>query len=75
VHHTFKHVPEHIALAETAVPVLREARVIGNLVLEPKAAEPAIRQVQMHFLAQPALRTDAKAVTDQQHPNHELRID
>jgi hypothetical protein len=75
VHHAFKHVPEHIALAETAVPVLREARVIGNLVLQPKSAEPAIRQVQMHFLAQPAFRTDAKAVADQQRPHHELQID
>jgi hypothetical protein len=29
----------------------------------------------MHFLAQPPLGADAEAVADQQHPDHQLRID
>src|SRR3546814_18427616 len=29
----------------------------------------------MHFFAQPTLGTDAEAVTDDQHPNHQGRID
>jgi hypothetical protein len=29
----------------------------------------------LHFLAQPAFRADAHAITDDQHPNHQLRID
>ena len=29
----------------------------------------------MHLLAQPALRADAEAVADDQHPDHQLGID
>ena len=29
----------------------------------------------MHFLAEPALRADAEAVADDQHPDHQFRID
>ena len=29
----------------------------------------------MHLLAQPALRADAEAVADDQHPDHQFRID
>jgi len=28
----------------------------------------------MHFLAQPAVRADARAIADQQHPHHELGV-
>ena len=49
--------------------------MIGNLILQAEAAEPAIRQVQMHFLAQPPLGSDAEAVADDQHPHHQLGID
>src|ERR1700745_153215 len=47
---------------------------MGTLVLEPQSAEPAIRQVQVHLLAQPPFRADAKAVADQQHPHHEFGV-
>src|SRR5208337_119493 len=45
---------EDIALAETAVPVLREARMIRNLVFKAQPAEPPICQIQMNFIAQPS---------------------
>ncbi len=44
-------------------------------ILQAKTTEPAIGQVQMHFLAQAAFRTDAVAVADDQHPDHQFRID
>jgi hypothetical protein len=55
--------------------VLREGRVIRHLALQAQAAEPAIGQVQMHFLAEPALRANAEAIADEQHPDHQLRVD
>src|SRR5262249_16069633 len=42
---------------------------------EIELAEPAISKVQRHFLAQPALVTNAIAVTNQEHSDHQLRID
>jgi hypothetical protein len=52
-----------------------ERRMVRNLVVEIELAEPAVSKVQRHFLAQPALMTDAIAVTDQEHPDHQLGID
>ena len=37
-------------------------------------AEPAISQVQVHFLAQPPLRANAIAVTEDQHAQHHLGV-
>jgi hypothetical protein len=48
--------------------------MIRNLVLETQSAKPSIRQVQMHFVAQPSFRADPEAVPDQQHPDHQLRV-
>ena len=62
--HALEHVAECVALTEATMPILGEGRVVGHRVFEIKAAEPAIRQVQMHFLAQTALRADAEAVAD-----------
>src|SRR6185312_2886657 len=57
-----EHMTEGIAVAEAPVPVLREGRVIRHLTVQPEPAEPAIGQVQVNFLAQPALRSDAIAI-------------
>ena len=46
-----------------------------NLVVEVELAEPPIRQMQLDFLAEPALRADAVAVADDEHPDHQLGID
>src|SRR5258708_7847437 len=49
--------------------------MVRNLIVEIELAEPAVRKLQRHFLAQPALMTNAIAVTDQEHPDHQLGID
>src|SRR3954447_18555855 len=50
-------------------------RVVGNRVVEIEPAEPPIGEVKHHLLAQLPLRAQAVAVTDNQHPDHQLRID
>ena len=67
--------PKGVALAKATVTIDRESRVIGDLVIEIEAAEPAIGKVKLDLLAQPALKTDAVAVADDQHPDHELGVD
>jgi hypothetical protein len=47
---------QQVAVAEPAVPVLGEGGVIGHRPLEIEPAEPAIGEVEMHLLAQAALR-------------------
>jgi len=69
-----EHMAQKIALAETAVTVLRKSRVIRNTVGQIKTAEPAISEVQMDLLAEPPLGADAKAIAHQQHPNEQFRI-
>src|SRR5439155_5921069 len=67
--------PQQIAVAEAAVAVLREGRMIGHFAVETLSTKPAIRQVEVHLLAQSPLRADAKAVADDQHANQQLRVD
>src|SRR5262244_2462830 len=67
--------PKRIALAKTAVPIDRERRMVGHLVVKLEATKPAIGKVKLHLLAQPALRTDAVAVADNEHPDHEFGVD
>jgi hypothetical protein len=42
---------QQVALAEAAMMVLREGRMIGNLAVEAQSTEPAIGQIEMDFLA------------------------
>ena len=69
-----EYVAKDIALPEPVEPVLREGRVVRDLVIEVEPAEPAISQMQLDFLGQLALRAQAVAVPDNQHPDHQLRI-
>jgi hypothetical protein len=52
-----------------------QLRAIRDRGIEVEAAEPAIGQVQLDLLAQPALGADAKAAADNQHPDHQLWVD
>lgn len=70
-----EHATEEIALTEAAVPVLRERRVIGDSSIRTQPAEPAVCQIEVDFIAEASLRSDAEAVPDQEHPDHQLRID
>ena len=66
---------QEIAVAEAAVPIDRECRVVGYRVVQIEAAEPAVSKMQLDLLAQSPLEADAVAVADQQHPEHEFGID
>src|SRR3979490_1589964 len=66
--------PQEIALAEAAMPVFRERGVIRHAAIEPEAAEPPIRQIEVNLLAQTPLGADAGAVTYDQHPDHQFGI-
>jgi hypothetical protein len=66
---------QQIALAEAAMAVFREGRMVGHRAVEAEPTKPAVRQVEVHLLAQPPLRADAEAVADDQHPDQQLRID
>jgi hypothetical protein len=49
--------------------------MIWNVTLQDEPAEPAIGEVLMHLLALPTLRADAEAMADDQHPDHQQRVD
>ena len=46
-----------------------------DLVVEIELAEPSVGKVQLDFLAQTALVSDAVAVSDDEHPDHQFGID
>jgi hypothetical protein len=73
--HALEELAQQIALAEAAVPVLGEGRVVRYVAIQAQAAEPAVGQVEVDLLAEPPLRADAQAVAHQQHPDHQLGID
>lgn len=71
----FEQLPQEVAVAEAAVAVLGKGRVIRNGPFQAEPAEPPVGEVQVHLLAQPALGADAEAVTDDEHADHQLRVD
>ena len=74
-HDALEQVSKELAVPDPAVAVLREGRVIGDRIGEIEATEPPVGQIEMDFLAQAAFGTDAQAVTDDQHADHQFRID
>jgi len=57
------------------MPVFGERRVIWHRPIQTEPAEPPVCQVEVNLVAQPPLRSDTEAVTDQEHPDHQFRID
>lgn len=49
--------------------------MIRHLVFQTAPAEPAVRQVQVYFLAEPTFRADTEAVPHDQHANQQSGID
>ena len=47
--HRLEDLPEDVALPESAMTIDRERRMIGNLVVEIEATEPAIGEVEVDF--------------------------
>src|SRR5262245_48910199 len=48
--------------------------MIRDLVLDAQTAEPAVRQVDRNLPAEQPLRTDGKNVADDEHPDHQHRV-
>src|ERR1700680_1095697 len=67
-HNRLEHMAEDVAVTEAAVPIDRERRMVGDLVVEIEATEPAIGKVKLNLLAQSPLRTDAVCVAEVHHP-------
>jgi hypothetical protein len=65
---------QQVAIAETAVAVNRECRVIRQLFVKIESIELAISHMHLDFLAPPPLKADAVAVADDQHSDHKLGI-
>ena len=65
---------QQVALTKATVPVLREGRVIRHVTIQPEPAEPPICEIEVHLLAQAPFRSDADTVADDEHPDHQLRI-
>src|SRR6202789_3338371 len=63
-----------VTLPEAFVPRTTEYRVIGDPVLNAELAEPPVGQVDLDFSAQPALRAERKHIANDQHPDHQHRI-
>src|SRR6202042_2960127 len=74
-HHGLEQLAKEIARAKTTVAVLGERRMIGDVAVEPQATEPAVRQIEVDLVAQPPFGANAEAVADNEHPDHQLRID
>ena len=74
-HHGLEQLAKEIALAKTTVAVLGKRRMIGDVAVEPQATEPAIGKVEVDLVAQPPFGANAEAVADNEHPDHQLRID
>jgi hypothetical protein len=49
--------------------------VVRDGIFKAETAEPAIGQIQVNLFAQTALGPDAKAVSKDEHANHQLWID
>ena len=58
---TTEHMAQDVALAEPAMPIDRECRVVRYGVVQIEAAKPAVSEMQFDLLAQPPLEADAIA--------------
>src|SRR5262249_53374054 len=74
-YYMLEHTPEDVTVAEPLVARTRERRMIRDLVFDRKPTKPTIGEVYLHLTAQRPLRPDRKHVADDQHPDHERRID
>jgi len=55
----------------TGMMVMLQVYLLG---VEVELAKPAIREVQLNFRSEPALRPNAIAIADDEHPDHQLGI-
>src|SRR5215510_691461 len=68
-------VAQDVALAKAFKTIDRKRRVMRDPVVEIELAKPSVGKVQLDLLAQTALLSDAVAVSNNEHPDHQLRVD
>ena len=73
-HHTLEYPAQGIARSETFAPRSTEHRMIWNAVFDPEFTKPPVGQVNLDFSAEPPFRTERKYVADDQHTDHQHRI-
>ncbi|KRR08796.1 hypothetical protein CP49_29730 [Bradyrhizobium valentinum] len=49
--------------------------MIRHRAIQTEPAEPPVSQIEVDLIAQPPLQSDAEAVTEQEHPDHQFGID
>ena len=49
--------------------------MVRNLVFDAQAAKPAVRQIDLDLATEQTLRPQAEGVAEDQHPDHQNRID
>src|SRR3569833_1039361 len=54
--------------------VLGETGMLGYRILQAQATEPAVGQIELDYFAQAPLGTNAIAVADDEHADHQLRV-
>lgn len=74
-HHGLEEVPQDVALPEPAMAVARKGGMVRNLGVQSQTAEPSIGEVEMNLLAEPPLGPNAHAISNDQHPHHQLGSD
>lgn len=73
--HSLEEASQEVAIAEAAMAVHGEGGMVRHPAIESEPAEPAVREVEVNLVAEPALGADVEAVADDQHPDHQLGID
>jgi hypothetical protein len=68
-------VAQDVAVTKALQTIDRKCRVMRHLVGEIELAEPAVTKMQLDLFAEAALVPNAVAVTHNQHPDHQFRID
>src|SRR6516162_11827709 len=74
-HDLFEQLLEQLRFLKPSVSVLGERGVVGNLLIEAEAGEPAPRQMHTQFFHQLALTRNAIQVANQQYAQQQLGID
>jgi len=49
--------------------------VIGDSSIQTQPAKPAVCQIEVDFITEAPFRSYVEAIADQEHPDHQLRID
>src|SRR5512138_53375 len=73
-HHTLEYPTQGIARSEPFAPRSTEHRMIWDLVFNPELAEPSVSQIDLNLSTEPPLRAERKHVADNQHSDHQHRI-